>query len=217
MTSFIKSLLKGNKKPDYELNSHFNEDSIYDLYAKISKDLLSFVNMELGVLQAFSYCFYELADNVLNHSGKEDGVIDLNYYDKDSMLYLTINDTGMGIWNSLQSCDKYKDIKEEEALRSCIEDGVTDGKGRGFGLYSASLLIRHTASEMKIRSGGFTLKYTKRETSVSKSKFYQGTQVSLALKTDIQLPANKILADRADGESEFNECFLTVAPFGNLW
>lgn len=209
--------LNKKKNPDYLLNSVFNEDSIYDVYAKVSKDLLSFVNMELGVLQAFSYCLYELADNVLNHSGETTGNLQVQYFDKDYSLNVDVIDNGIGIWKSLSNTVKYSSVREDEALKNCIEDGVTDGKGRGFGLYSTSLLIKNTDSFMSILSGHYTLFYTKKETLVSKSNFYHGTKVHLEINTNIDMPANKILADRADGENEFNECFLMVSPFNNLW
>lgn len=203
--------------PDYRLESEFNEDSIYDVYAKVSKDLLSFVNMELGVLQAFSYCLYELADNVLNHSGEVSGKLKIQYYDKDSSLIVSVIDKGIGIWKSLSNANEYKHISEDEALKKCIQDGVTDGKGKGFGLYSTYLLIKNTAGLMSISSGHYALLYTKKEISVSASQFYHGTKVHLEINTNIDLPANKILADRADGENEFNDCFLMVSPFSNLW
>ena len=34
--------------------------------------------------------------------------------------------------------EKYAEINESEALRICVKDAITDGKGMGFGLYSTS-------------------------------------------------------------------------------
>ena len=38
--------------------------------------------------------------------------------------------------------EKYAEINESEALRICVKDAITDGKGMGFCLYSTSLLAR---------------------------------------------------------------------------
>lgn len=204
-------------KLHYEFASSFNEDTIYDVYAMVSKDLLSYTNMELGVLQAFSYCLYELADNVLNHSMEQQGTLEITYSDEECILKVAIKDNGLGIWNSLRKCKKYFNISEEESLKLCIEDGVTDGKGRGFGLYSTSLLIKNTNGLLNIFSGNYKLTYCKNNISTSKTDFCKGTKVYLVINTNIDMPANKILADRADGENEFNESFLAISPFEDLW
>ena len=52
------------------------------------------------------------------------------------MLKILIADDGKGIRASLSENAKYKDIDEGEALRLCLKDSVTDGKGMGFGLYA---------------------------------------------------------------------------------
>lgn len=202
---------------DYQQSFSFDENSIYDVYSQIADKLLRIRHIELGVIQALSYCLYELADNVLNHSGKGRGQICLEYIERKSYLGIIVIDNGIGIWESLKSSPKYKDISEEEALKISIDDKITDGIGRGFGLYSTSLLIKNAGRFMEIMTGNYTLRYTKSGKVVHPSPFYQGTKVQLNIITDITTPANKILADRADGEEEFNDAFLKTTPFNNLW
>ena len=46
----------------------FDKDSIYAVYSDIVRLLNAYPDIELSVLQALSYCFYEVLDNVLSHS-----------------------------------------------------------------------------------------------------------------------------------------------------
>lgn len=57
----------------------FDEKNIYLVYDDLVKILLNCSSIETTVLQAFGYCFYEILDNVLIHSGKQCGVVCLDY------------------------------------------------------------------------------------------------------------------------------------------
>ena len=46
----------------------FDADTIYNTYNDIVGLLNSKPDIEISVLQALSYCFYEVLDNVLTHS-----------------------------------------------------------------------------------------------------------------------------------------------------
>ena len=49
----------------------FDEKNIYDVYQRVVGVLTQYIEIETTVLQAVSYCFYEILDNVLIHSGKD--------------------------------------------------------------------------------------------------------------------------------------------------
>ena len=49
----------------------FDEKNIYDVYQRVVGILTQYIEIETTVLQAVSYCFYEILDNVLIHSAKE--------------------------------------------------------------------------------------------------------------------------------------------------
>ena len=53
----------------------FDEKNIYDVYQRVVGVLTQYIEIETTVLQAVSYCFYEILDNVLIHSGKELGTV----------------------------------------------------------------------------------------------------------------------------------------------
>lgn len=53
----------------------FDEKNIYDVYHRVVSVLTQHLDIETTVLEAMSYCFYEILDNVLTHSGKELGTV----------------------------------------------------------------------------------------------------------------------------------------------
>ena len=55
------------------------------------------------------------------------------------------------------SIDVFDDITEAEALRLCLEDTITDGKGMGFGLYTTSRLVDSIGKEFILHSGSHKL------------------------------------------------------------
>ena len=49
--------------------------------------------------------------------------------------------------------EKYRDITEAEALKLCLQDKITDGKGLGFGLYTTSRLVDSIGKKFVLHSG----------------------------------------------------------------
>ena len=47
----------------------FDSHSLNDVYQQVMKTLTSHFEIEVSILQALSYCFYEILDNVHIHSG----------------------------------------------------------------------------------------------------------------------------------------------------
>lgn len=204
------------------IDTYFNEDSasprietfdgksIYTVYDIIIRELTKHMTIELSVLQAFGYCFYELLDNALIHSDKDCGTVLYNYNSDKHLLKIVIADDGIGIHMSLLQNKKYSDMdmSEQEAIERCIDDGVTDGRGMGFGLYSTSRLIGLGDSEMTIHSGGFKLEIKGDQSKVIESSRWDGTLIYMQLHTDKDIDANLVVDNRTDCVSEFNELFI---------
>ena len=119
----------------------FDAQTLNAVYRDVVNAMTSHFEIEVSVLQALSYCLYEMMDNVHIHSGKPLGTAMTHYDNSHKTLRILIADDGMGIRESLAENDKYKDITEAEALKLCLEDTITDGKGMGFGLYTTSRLV----------------------------------------------------------------------------
>ena len=57
----------------------FDEKNIQQVYRRLVEVLVHQPEVETSLLQGMSYCFYEVMDNVLIHSGKNVGIVITNY------------------------------------------------------------------------------------------------------------------------------------------
>lgn len=195
----------------------FDEKNIYDVYQRVVSALTQHIDIETTVLQAMSYCFYEILDNVLTHSGKELGTVITQYNPSNHTLSFLVADDGQGVRASLAENEKYSDISEQEALKLCIKDAVTDGKGMGFGLYSTFLLARDAGLRFEVRSGGYTMQAQDDLKNITKSDFWQGTIVYMQLYTNKEINPAEVVANRTNVAEQYNELFLNVKELEELW
>ena len=176
----------------------FDAQTLNAVYRDVVNAMTSHFEIEVSVLQAFSYCLYEMMDNVHIHSGKPLGTAMTHYDNSHKTLRILIADDGMGIRESLAENDKYKDITEAEALKLCLEDTITDGKGMGFGLYTTSRLVDSIGKEFILHSGTHKLIIKDGETSVIENGFWQGTLIYMEIGTGEEIDPNQIVDHRAD-------------------
>lgn len=85
----------------------FDSKSIFAVYDKIIRELNAIVDIEISILQAFGYCFYELLDNALIHSEKDCGAAIYRFDPEKEILQIAIADDGIGIHKSLQKNPEY--------------------------------------------------------------------------------------------------------------
>jgi hypothetical protein len=195
----------------------FDNENIYNVYVDVVKTLKNSPDIELGVLQLLSYCFYEILDNVLLHSGKKTGTVIMHYEPSKSSVRILVVDDGMGILRSLSENEAYKDLSESEAIRLCLKNKVTDGKGMGYGLYSTICLIKNAGIQMEIHSGQHILHTDGDKETIFDAPLWQGTIVYFELHTDKEIDPNSILENRTDAETEFNETFIDTSDIDELW
>lgn len=195
----------------------FDAQSLNNVYQKVVGVLTSHLDIEVSVLQALSYCFYEILDNVHIHSGKPLGTAITEYNAKKQSVKILVADDGMGIKASLAENSAYANISEPDAIKLAIQDSVTDGKGMGFGLYATSRLMNNIGIELIIHSGDHKLIYNKDGETIVKNGHWQGTIVYLELKTSCDIDPNDVVANRTDAESEYNEAFVESEDLETLW
>lgn len=195
----------------------FDEKNIYAVYQHVVSILTQYIDIETTVLQAMSYCFYEILDNVLTHSRKEMGTVITHYDHTNHILSFLVADDGIGVRESLTENEKFAKVSEVEALRMCIQDKITDGKGMGFGLFSTALLARDAGLRFEIRSGAHTLLVQDGVESVIESDFWQGTVVYLQLHTNKEINPAEVVANRTDVASQYNDTFLNDNELKELW
>ena len=195
----------------------FDAQTLNAVYHDVVNAMTSHFEIEVSVLQALSYCLYEMMDNVHIHSGKSLGTAMTHFDETQKVLRILIADEGMGIRASLAENEKYKDITEAEALRLCMEDTITDGKGMGFGLYTTSRLVDSIGKEFILHSGSHKLMIKDGQTSVIENGFWQGTLIYMEIGTGEEIDPNQIVDLRADAAEEYNEAFVETGELESLW
>ena len=195
----------------------FDAQTLNAVYRDVVNAMTSHFDIEVSVLQALSYCLYEMMDNVHIHSGKPLGTAMTQYDDSQKTLRILIADDGMGIRASLAENEQYKDVSEAEALRLCLQDSITDGKGMGFGLYTTSRLVDSIGKEFILHSGRHKLIIEDGKTSVIENGFWQGTLIYMEIGTGEEIDPNQVVDHRADAAEEYNEAFVETEELESLW
>ena len=210
----LDKYFKGAKKVSIDV---FDAQTLNTVYKDVINSMTSHFEIEVSVLQALSYCLYEMMDNVHIHSGKPLGTA-MTYYDNDQKtLSILIADDGMGVRASLSENEIYKNITEAEALKMCLEDKITDGKGLGFGLYTTSRLVDSIGKEFILHSGNHKLVRKDGAESVVENGYWQGTLIFMVIGTGEEIDPNQIVDHRADAAEEYNETFVETSELESLW
>ena len=195
----------------------FDDKNIQQVYRRLVEVLIHQPEVETSLLQGMSYCFYEVMDNVLIHSGKTVGIVITNYSEEQHLIQILVADDGIGIQASLAQNSEYSQITEPQALAYCIKDRVSDGKGMGFGLYSTSRLINTAGHKLIIRSGCHTLS-ANGDMFITESEPWQGTVVYFELRSNLDIDPASVVDHRTDPAEDFDEIFLDDnAGLDKLW
>lgn len=195
----------------------FDAQTLNDVYGDVINALTAHLEIEVSVLQALSYCLYEMMDNVHIHSDKPLGTAITHYDDKCQIIRILIADDGIGIRASLAENNTYRDITEPDALRMCLQDKITDGKGMGFGLYTTSRLIDSIGQKFVLHSGNHKLIIEDGQTSVVNNGFWQGTLIYMEIGTAQEIDPNQVVDHRTDVVDEYNETFVETGELEKLW
>lgn len=210
----LKEYFKGTEDVSIDV---FDAHTLNDVYQQVLATLTSHFEIEVSVLQALSYCFYEILDNVHIHSGKPLGTAITHFDAGKDTLRILVADDGMGIRQSLAENEKFSDVTEAEAIRMCIEDSVTDGKGMGFGLYATSRLMKDVGLQFILHSGNHKLIHKGDSTEVIENGHWQGTIVYMEITTSKEIDPNDVVDHRTDAESQYNESFVETDELESLW
>ena len=195
----------------------FDAHTLNTVYKDVIAAMTSHLEIEVSVLQALSYCLYEMMDNVHIHSGKPLGTAMTCFDSVRKTMSILIADDGMGIQASLSENEKYSEITEADALRMCLQDKITDGKGLGFGLYTTSRLVDSIGKEFILHSGTHKLVRKDGSESVIENGFWQGTLIYMVIGTGEEIDPNQIVDHRTDVVEEYNETFVESSEIESLW
>lgn len=210
----LDKYFKGTKDVSIDV---FDAQTLNAVYKDIVSVMTSHFEIEVSVLQALSYCLYEIMDNIHIHSGKPLGTAMTHYDNNLKALSVLIADDGMGIKASLSENEKYKDITEAQALKRCLDDKITDGKGLGFGLYATSRLVDRIGKEFILHSGKHKLIRKEGAESIIENGFWQGTLIFMVIGTSEEIDPNQVVDHRTDVEEEYNGLFVETKELESLW
>ena len=210
----LDKYFKGAKNVSIDV---FDAHTLNSVYKDVVNAMTSHLEIEISVLQALSYCLYEMMDNVHIHSGKPLGTAMTCFDSVRNTMSILIADDGMGIKASLAENEKYRDVTEAEALKLCLQDKITDGKGMGFGLYTTSRLVDNIGKEFILHSGTHKLVRQGGTESVIENGFWQGTLIYMVIGTGEEIDPNQIVDHRTDVEDEYNESFIGTEGLESLW
>lgn len=197
--------------------SEFNGTNIYKVFAEIMRILIvNGVNEDMLIVLHF--CLNEILDNTLNHSSPEfrygagTGFVVAQFFPTAREIRIMIADTGQGIHAALTGHPKsrFRDLSESEAVSRCIERGVTNSLGLGFGLWATSQMMIKNQGDFEIYSGRSCLKNGK----LFESPIWNGTINYVRINTDIPVDHKEIFGEKSDQLDMFQE--FKESQFGNL-
>ena len=104
----------------------FDAQTLNAVYRDVVNAMTSHFEIEVSVLQALSYCLYEMMDNVHIHSGKPLGTAMTHYDNSHKTVRILIADDGMGI-----DYQRRRDISHREWIlaRNSYLYGNRHGRG----------------------------------------------------------------------------------------
>lgn len=164
--------------------------------------------VEKSIYSSLNYCLWEQIDNIQNHSGeKGTGYIVAQNFPLNREIRICVADTGMGIYKSLTRANsQYQNLLYKEAIQKCIEEHVTNGNGKGNGLYHSSRFVLENCGEFILYSGKYYITIRNGVIhSVQSRTFWQGTIIFQKIKTDNPVDYNKVF-NNCDVPTSVDEC-----------
>ena len=172
-----------------------DQESIYNMLQEVAGHLRPRLNLSPTWLASAHALGYELATNVLRHSGTKRGVGVVTVDPSRSRLNLTIADSGIGIRTSLARNPKFAMTKDLEAIIAAMGAAATGepGKGAGMGLYLAHHVLRDNGGTLLVRSGVAYRELAEGSENHSTGLAHlQGTLVSADIRTDKSLDYGRV-------------------------
>lgn len=198
----IETFLRHNNDGRFIEITNFDEGNsigIVNNIMRIFRENLELENgLEDSVFGMLNYCFFEIVDNVHTHSKSEiGGYLIAQRFPKEGRLSITVIDCGKGIYSSLTESEKskYKHLNEDEAIRYCIRELVTDGEGQGNGLYHTKKFVESNDGKLYIYSGNKKLIIKKDILDTKDIHRFNGTIVHVELNMNNRIELKDIFGD----------------------
>jgi hypothetical protein len=187
-------------------NENIQEDMVYNRIAMQSELVKTLPENSEGI---FRYAFTEMFNNAIEHS--ESKYISTEINETDNSIYFKVNDTGIGVFNSIKK--KYNLKDDYEAVQELLKGKKTTApeKHSGEGIFftskiadcyeisgnKISLIIDNNVNDIFIKD------ITKRK----------GTSVFFQIKKNTRKKLSKIFAEFTDEQYRFSKTIVAVKLF----
>jgi len=153
----------------WRYNSETEAQQLTNLFTEA---LVDRVRCEEGVIDAITWCLYEVLDNVFQHSHAEAGYVMMQLHREQRLCAIAVGDAGIGIQKSLALTRSAPlDVLRDPALaiQHALGRGVTskDGQNQGNGLYGLRRAVEINGGRLSVRSGWGSWTLKEGETSLS--------------------------------------------------
>jgi len=171
--------------------------ALTNLYVKA---LAERIECSKGVLEAFEWCINEVMDNVLQHSGSNEGFIMVQIHPEKHRAAICLADTGIGIYGTLTG-SIYKPKNAVDAITKALKEGVTrDSKDhQGNGLWGLLEMVSENGGRLTVTSGSGSVFYREDGQVLTfdnvpyLDRKYQSTIVDFQINTDKIVDVSKAL------------------------
>lgn len=184
---YEESFNRHNARGRFVEITNTNRDNTNDIVNLIMDVIDKNMKVDETLFQCLSYFLFEVIDNINEHSESPiGGHVVVQNFEQQNLLSIAIVDSGVGIHKSLKDSGKpeFLNIDEQEALKVCLEEGVTRFKERGYGLYHTSKFIKANKGKMEIYSGDSTLHINNGNQITTECNSWQGVIMYFEIKTD---------------------------------
>ena len=172
-----------------------NAEDIHDFLAKAREVLATTEVFPEGVLTAFEWAFYEISDNVLEHSNsKEPAWLQMTSYPDKQRVEFVVVDTGIGIRESLS--ESIPDLESDlHAVERAVEKEITRNReyGQGNGLSGTLKIASNAKGWMNLHSGRGQLRWMENYLSQKTVSNHPGTLVTVTLPTHNPIDVSEAL------------------------
>jgi anti-sigma regulatory factor (Ser/Thr protein kinase) len=131
-------------------------DQVFVLAKSLIEDIIERIEFGRGVLEALSWCLYEVLDNVLIHAHSANGGFAMVQYLKATKrLAVSIADTGIGIHRSFfEGKGGFRPPTAADALELAVRQWTSStGEKRGNGLFGLSQVVQSNDGTLDLSSG----------------------------------------------------------------
>jgi hypothetical protein len=135
-----------------------NESDAQQLTNMFMNLLTDQVHCEEGVIDAITWCLYEVLDNVFQHSQADAGFVMMQLHKEERRCVIAVGDTGIGIQKSLAltgAAELEVLLNPGRSIDHSMQKGVTSkgGQNQGNGLFGLRRAVEINGGQLSVRSG----------------------------------------------------------------